>query len=132
MAQASDGYVSTTAAAIGEERYDGDETRGFAHLALQLSFPTSAFTDDQADEETSIDRKGDLGADAVIVQADEQRILLFQSKSSAGLGETELHDSIASFLKVPDKLFSDGWVAKAHAELKGLANEFRPAIPKGY
>ena len=125
-------YFDAAAAAIADERYGGSAERGFAQLAFQLSFPTYAFSDDQAEEATSVDRKGDLGADAVFVSDDDRRVLVFQSKSSGGLSDTQLHDEIAKFRRVLDKLVSDDWVEKAHVEMQSLANEFRTAVRKGY
>lgn len=125
-------YFDTVVASIADERYEGDSRKAFALLAFQLSFPTNGFTDDEAEEATSVDRKGDLGADAVFISEDEKRALLFQAKSSIELTETVLHDEITSFLAVPTKLFSDKWVEKAHEEMKALANEFRVAVSSGY
>jgi len=120
------------ARAIADDRYNGEFEHGFAHLALQVTFPTFAFTDDQAEEIISVDRRGDLGADGIYIAEEEQQILLLQSKSSSSLGDTELHDEIATFISVPSKLESDEWAAKAHPEMKALANEFRAAVRRDY
>ena len=58
---------NVAARAIADERYDGSYAKGFAHLALQIAFPTYSFTDDEAEEIRSVDRKGDLGMDSVYV-----------------------------------------------------------------
>jgi len=118
--------------AIADEIYRGQFDRGFAHLALQLAFPTFAFTDDQAEEIIRIDRRGDLGIDGVYIAEEEQQVLLFQSKSSSTLSDTELHDFIAAFASTPSKLQSDKWTAKAHSEMQALANEFREAVRRDY
>jgi len=118
--------------AIAEERYGSRFDRGFAHLALQLAFPTFSFTDDQAEEIISIDRRGDLGIDGLYIADDERQVLLLQSKSSSTLSDTELHDYIAAFAATPTKLQTDKWTAKAHSEMQALANEFRAAVRRDY
>jgi len=120
------------AEAIAGERYRGDLERGFSHLAFQLSFPSFSFSDDQADDATSVDRRGDLGADAVYIADEEHEVLLFQSKASSALTDTLLHDLITAFRGVPAKFVSDQWVGHAHQEMKALANDFRTAILGGY
>lgn len=118
--------------ALAEERYSGEPDRGFAHLAFQLSYPTLDFTDEQAEEVTAIDRPGDLGADGLYVDEEGEQVLLFQSKSSAALKDTQLHKDISDFVDVPSKLMNDEWVEAAHAEMRSLANEYREAKRKGY
>jgi hypothetical protein len=120
------------ASAIADERYSGRYDRGFAHLALQLAFPNFEFTDDQVEELIAVDRHGDLGVDAVYIDKDEEQVLLFQSKSSAGLGDTELHKEISAFLRSTEKLLDDAWVRDAHQDMQALANEFRAANRTGY
>jgi len=127
-----DSDFSVAMQALADERYAGRAQPAFAHLAFQMTFPTFNFSDDAADEATSVDRRGDLGADAVFVADEERQILLFQAKSSPGLTDTEVHDFITAFLGVPNKLDSNGWVAKAHREMKTIANDFRVAKEDGY
>jgi len=118
--------------AIADDRYDGQFERGFAHLALQVAFPTFAFTDSQAEEIIGVDRRGDLGVDGIYIAEEEQQVLLFQSKSSPTFSDTQLHDLILAFTSTPSKLQSDEWVARAHPEMKVLANEFRVAVRRDY
>jgi hypothetical protein len=118
--------------ALADERYSGEFSAGFAHLAFQLVFPTYEFTDEKAEEVTSVDRRGDLGADGLLIDDDQHEILLFQSKSSSGLRDTDLHKEISVFVALPTKFLSDEWVKKAHREMRALANEFREAVQKGY
>lgn len=131
MASDADEFISACQA-IADERYSGELDRGFAHLALQLAFPTQEFSDDQAEDIISIDRRGDLGLDGLFVDEAERQVLLFQSKSSPLLKDAELHKEISAFIGVPAKLLSDEWLAKAHAELAALANDFRVAVDLGY
>ena len=70
--------------AIADERYQGLYERAFAHLGFQLAFPTNSYTDDEAEDHTSVDRSGDLGADALIIDEEAGQILLYQAKSSKG------------------------------------------------
>src|ERR1700674_2773726 len=118
--------------AVADERYSGELDRGFAHLSLQLAFPTLELSDDQSEDIISVDRRGDLGLDGLYVDHDERQVLLFQAKSSPALKDAELHKEISAFIGVPAKLLSDEWVAKAHAEMRALANEFREAVKLGY
>lgn len=112
------------ARAVADERYAGRFERGFAHLALQVAFPTYSFSEDQAEEITAIDRKGDLGVDGIHIDEDEQQVLMFQSKSSASLNDPELHSHISDFISTPGKLLSDEWVKKAHSEMQALPTSF--------
>jgi AIPR protein len=118
--------------AIAAERYSGEYSRGFAHLAVQVAFPTFGFTDDQAEEIVTVDRRGDLGCDGIQIADEEQQILMFQSKSSASLTDSQLHDYISSFISVPSKLDSDQWLSKAHPDMRALANEYRVAVRNEY
>jgi len=131
MPDARDDFTAA-AQAIADERYSGNFARGFAHLSFQPSFPTFEFTDDTAEEVTSVDRRGDLGADGLFIDDDEQQILLFQAKSGTTLKDAKLHEQISTFVSCPTKLLSDDWVSKAHSEMKSLANDFRDAIRNGY
>ena len=129
---ASDDEFNLACQSIASERYSGELDRGFAHLALQLAFPTQELSDDQAEDIISVDRRGDLGIDGLFVDEAEQQILLFQSKSSPTLKDAELFKEISAFIGLPAKLLNDEWVKKAHAEMKVLANEFREAVKLGY
>ena len=123
---------SAASRAVADDRYGGEFDRGFAHLALQLTFPTLELTDEQAEDIISFDRSGDLGVDGGYIDADGQTIYLFQSKSSAAMHEPELHEKIAAFTDSTSKLMSDLWLAKAHTDMRAFANEFRTAIDLGY
>lgn len=111
--------------ALADERYSGNAAAGFRHLAFQLSFPTQGFSDEEAENETSIDRKGDLGFDAIRFDDDEHIVLIFQAKSSPSMGDSDVAANVAAFVSAPAKLLDDGWVAKAHPEIRVIANEFR-------